>query len=930
VKHSSHHIAFVLATGVLAGYSAALPAGAAAGDGERVCTRYGEGDVTYQPHNIVLFVLDDVSWAELPALNLPIKWPDDDSPPTSGAVLSEAVLRRPDLNRLAARVYAASDGEDCGVGPAGTSDPAVSADSACLGAADGNPVVPVDLQSGTPQASGAADFRYETGIGADDVHHILEGHGGLSLLAREGVAFSRYYATSAKCAPTRASIITGRYPHQISVPRNRMELPDQQITIADYLKSMCEDPEEGDTPSNTPCYATSFVGKWGLGRRPGPWERGFDEAFYYASDHRKHWAQTKLECAPVEQFYCTPSLSSGAECNDSTPCATGEVCSTTPHPGWDGYCYEAQPTTTCDPNGSWCSGDLCDPSGTSCSAGLQCLPWSAYLGPMPQLACHPEDSGSPSCCKAKSTRNAIRSDIYDFSEKRLASGAKFWQVDRGTSRPCDENAGPTTETRCSYDTRYYRDVAKNFILRHAHDSTAEADNRFFLYFAPHALHHRSDAPLKTQEHYATAGLEPELPSKAQAGRKFWGALEEMDAAVGEILNVINGYCDGDPVGLGINYGVSCSSNDDCIANATCNTTLKQNTLVLFTADQGRPSEGYGEPGLRGGKGSVYEGGIRVGLLAWGPGLGVDPGRFLETPIGSQVDLFATIAHAAGCKPDVVGDGEARYQVKVCNDGSRKFCSDGGDCPGGVCQTRLLAGHTLLPDLSPDIAGSTSIEPRRFAFAHWGGAKTVVAHPDEFGVRVCGRKIEEPRSQQQGWIERVRRLHSCSTCTTNSDCDSEKCRSDGSFCVPDADKTYCEQGNSNCDPKRYARCGPTAACGSGESCTQLLAPCVSENDGCTKPAVWKLRGSGGDGNADVTVSALFDLATNPEEVDTVDPQEPGASVLSNCAVANPTQQDVEDETKLASVQDQLQQRLNGWFDCVTGGGSNTDCDAEMHH
>ena len=33
------------------------------------------------------------------------------------------------------------------------------------------------------------------------------------LLAREGVRFDRYYTTTSECCPSRASILTGQYPH---------------------------------------------------------------------------------------------------------------------------------------------------------------------------------------------------------------------------------------------------------------------------------------------------------------------------------------------------------------------------------------------------------------------------------------------------------------------------------------------------------------------------------------------------------------------------------------------------------------------------------------------------------------------------------------------------------------------------------------------
>lgn len=934
VKHSSRRVKFFMATGLLVGYAALVPVRSVSA-APQVCTPYEGSTVPYDPQNVILIVLDDVSWAELPVLNLPIRWPNDDAPPTSPAtykeMLDEARLRRPELNRLAARAHAASAAEDCGSGPAGTTDPLVNADAACLGAAGGGPVVPVDLQSGTPTNVSASAFRYSTLAGADEVHHILQGHGGLSRLAREGVAFSRYYSSSGKCAPSRASIMTGRYPVQVGVPDNGKELAPDQITIASYLKSMCDD----DGSANTPCYRTGYIGKWHLGEQRNNsgeiralWKRGFDEAFYYPGNARKHWSTTPLHCAPAtRQFYCTSALSGGASCNSDSTCGAGYVCSANPESTGTGHCYPIEPPTStiCDPSVPSCSGPLCNSTGTACATPLECRAWGAYIGPKERSLCHPDDINNPLCCEARSSGpNEIRADRYRFD--KLIGGAKFWNKDRASSRPCDNNANPATTTGCSYDTRYYRDVAKNFILRNAQHSDSEDAERFFLYFAPHALHHASSAPLRTEEHYRTAGLRARIPGNAES---FWGALEEIDAAVGQILNMINGYCDGDPSGT--SYGTPCTTNDQCTSPATCNTTLRNNTLVLFTSDQGRPSEGYGEPGLRDGKGSMYEGGIRTGLLAWGPGLGIDttqPDHILEAPVGSHVDLFATIAHAAKCRPDTDLNSEGRYRVKVCTDSTRKFCTQPSDCTGGggTCQTRLISGHTLLPELAPDIAGSTSIEPRPFAFAQYkAGGKAVVARRDleEFNVRVCGKEIPKARQTTQPTepenIERMRRIHSCQVCAGNSVCANSTCWSDGSFCVPSGSKTACEGGSGDCKPDALARCGgKTAQCAGTHVCMQVSTKCEK----CAASSAWKLRGDAGDGSAPIDVREMFDLVTNPEE------EASGNCMVTPYPTLEPTAAVPPDTTTMEYVQDQLRRRLNGWWDCVTNAnGAGIDCDTE---
>jgi arylsulfatase A-like enzyme len=84
------------------------------------------------------------------------------------------------------------------------------------------------------------------------------------------------------------------------------------------------------------------------------------------------------------------------------------------------------------------------------------------------------------------------------------------------------------------------------------------------------------------------------------------------------------------------------------------------TLVFFASDNG-PLPTFDQArtvGLRGGKLSLYEGGIRVPLIAWGPGL-VPAERTNEGTVLSGVDLFPTICKLCGAElpPEYTSDGE---------------------------------------------------------------------------------------------------------------------------------------------------------------------------------------------------------------------------------------------------------------------------------
>src|SRR3954467_14218562 len=60
---------------------------------------------------------------------------------------------------------------------------------------------------------------------ADDLGWADLGHDGskidtpnLDQFAKQGVKLTRFYASAPMCSPTRAALMTGRYPHSVGVP----------------------------------------------------------------------------------------------------------------------------------------------------------------------------------------------------------------------------------------------------------------------------------------------------------------------------------------------------------------------------------------------------------------------------------------------------------------------------------------------------------------------------------------------------------------------------------------------------------------------------------------------------------------------------------------------------------------------------------------
>jgi arylsulfatase A-like enzyme len=140
---------------------------------------------------------------------------------------------------------------------------------------------------------------------------------------------------------------------------------------------------------------------------------------------------------------------------------------------------------------------------------------------------------------------------------------------------------------------------------------AKKQEPFFLYLAYNAPHDPIQPPAEWVEK-----VKKRQPGMDEKRAKLAALIEHMDAGIGQVMQTLR------------------------------QTGLARNTLVIFTSDNGgKLLDGANNGPLRGGKGSVYEGGLKV------PAVAVWPGQIKPGTISGQqalvMDIFPTVLEAAG-------------------------------------------------------------------------------------------------------------------------------------------------------------------------------------------------------------------------------------------------------------------------------------------
>ncbi len=105
----------------------------------------------------------------------------------------------------------------------------------------------------------------------------------IDALAHQGLRFESFY-NSARCCPSRASLMTGLYPPQTGIASFTTPKPSPKRGPAflGRLNEQCVSLAEVLKPAGYQCY---YVGKWHLHPETGPIERGFDEFYGFANGY---------------------------------------------------------------------------------------------------------------------------------------------------------------------------------------------------------------------------------------------------------------------------------------------------------------------------------------------------------------------------------------------------------------------------------------------------------------------------------------------------------------------------------------------------------------------------------------------------------------------------------------------------------------------
>ncbi len=151
---------------------------------------------------------------------------------------------------------------------------------------------------------------------------------------------------------------------------------------------------------------------------------------------------------------------------------------------------------------------------------------------------------------------------------------------------------------------------------------SRGDKPFFLYLPYHDIHAPFDPPAELLKKYKAKAAS--LPADPANDPAYAATVENLDRNIARLTASLREQ------------------------------GLERDTVIVFTSDNGA-TKPFCAP-MRGGKGELYEGGIRVPLFVVAPGVTV-PGGECREPVAS-IDFHATLAELAGATPKATLDGRS--------------------------------------------------------------------------------------------------------------------------------------------------------------------------------------------------------------------------------------------------------------------------------
>lgn len=228
---------------------------------------------------------------------------------------------------------------------------------------------------------------------------------------------------------------------------------------------------------------------------------------------------------------------------------------------------------------------------------------------------------------AAESKSELATGVVTIAEALQTGGYEtgffgMWNLGRGRSGPVTpggqgfkrvvfpENLGFVKDAYFNSEGNYLSDRLTDEVLRFVEQNR---DRPFFAYLPDHAVHAPFEPkPDLLKKYKQMASQRPDRRNDPA----YAATIEAVDQNVGRIVDLLTRL------------------------------NLAENTVIIFTSDNGGTQQ-FTSP-LRGSKGQLYEGGIRIPLVVSWAKL-KKPGRTCEAPVTS-IDLYPTLLEMAGIQP----------------------------------------------------------------------------------------------------------------------------------------------------------------------------------------------------------------------------------------------------------------------------------------